>query len=164
MRLLKFAAMLIALMTGGLMALPAGATPVGAGALPAAAGRAQDSLATQVQYYYGGPYRARPRVVVQRQYYRPRPVYGRSYYRPRPAYVRSYYRPRPVYYRPRPVYAGNYYRPRRVYSQRYYAPRPAYRARRVYRPVRTVCRTRIRLVRTYYGTVRRPVQVCRRVY
>ena len=120
MRMWKIVAMLFALVTGGLSAVPASATPVSAGALPAAVGRTETSLAEQAQFYYGGGgyYRARPRVVVGGGYYRPRPVYG---YR---RMVRPYY----------------------------------------YRPARTVCRTRVRFVRTYYGVVRRPVQVCRRVY
>jgi hypothetical protein len=58
---------------------------------------------------------------------------------------------RPVV-RPYPVY-----RPVRVVR-----PYPVYRPARVVRPYpRTVCRTRIRLVRTPYGTlVRRPVRRC----
>ncbi len=61
------------------------------------------------------------------------------------------YRSRPVYGRPvygRPVYG------RPVYG------RPVY-GRPVYRP-RVVCTTRVRLVPTAYGYVRRPVRVCRR--
>jgi hypothetical protein len=68
------------------------------------------------------------------------------------------------------------YRPRRV-MRTYPAYRPIYRPYRrvvqtypIYRPVRRgwapriVCRTRIRLVRTPYGFVRRPVRVCVRRY
>ena len=68
------------------------------------------------------------------------------------------------------------YRPRRV-MRAYPAYRPVYRPYRrvvrpypIYRPIRggwaprIVCRTRIRLVRTPYGFVRRPVRVCVRRY
>ena len=68
------------------------------------------------------------------------------------------------------------YRPRRV-VRAYPAYRPIYRPYRrmvrtypIYRPVRVVrgprfaCRTRVRLVRTLYGFVRRPVRICVRRY
>jgi hypothetical protein len=68
------------------------------------------------------------------------------------------------------------YRPRRV-VRTYPAYRPVYRPYRrmvrpypIYRPVRggwaprIACRTRIRLVRTRYGFVQRPVRVCIRRY
>jgi hypothetical protein len=64
--------------------------------------------------------------------------------------TKAYHYGRPHYgYRPgAPVYRGY---------------RPAYRG--YYRPgPRVVCRTHIRVVRTRYGLVRRPVQVCTRRY
>jgi len=52
-----------------------------------------------------------------------------------------------AWHRGRPHYQG-----RRYYGRRFYGPR-------------TVCRTRLRTVRTRYGDlVRRPVRVCTRVY
>jgi hypothetical protein len=81
-------------------------------------------------------YDSGPRVVVRGPVYRTRPAY-------RPVY-RSY----PTY---RPVY-----RQRRVVRGPVYVGRPV-------RP-RVVCTTRVRLVPTAYGYVRRPVRVCRRVY
>ena len=56
-----------------------------------------------------------------------------------------------------------HYGPRRHYGPRAYRPyRPAY-GRYGYRPrPRVVCRVRHRTVRTAYGLIRRPVEVCTR--
>ncbi|HYF55942.1 MAG TPA: hypothetical protein VEA41_16930 [Salinarimonas sp.] len=67
------------------------------------------------------------------------------------------------YYRPqrRVVVRRNVYRP--VYGgRRYYRP-PVVAYRPIRRP-RVVCSTRVQVVRTAYGYVRRPVRVCRRVF
>jgi hypothetical protein len=87
--------------------------------------------------------------LVSKATYRGRVYYGRRAYVPRRYYARRAYRP--AYY----GYRRGYYRPA-YYPYRGY--RPVYRA-----GPRTVCRTRVRVVRTVYGNfVRRPVRVCTR--
>ena len=109
MRIMRLAAMAVALIAGS-MALPAGpasAAPVGAGALPLATA-ASNPLVEPAQYYYVRrryrPYR----------YYRPY-VYRRPIYRP----YYGYYRPR--VYRPRVACAVRYtaWGPRRVCWRRW---------------------------------------------
>jgi hypothetical protein len=135
MRIGKLVAVVAALI-GGIAAFgatPSLAAPIGPGAVTGVRGGAPVET---VQYYH----------------YRPAPVYRerRVIYRDRPVYHR-----RPVYGRPvygRPVYG------RPVYGRPVYG-RPVYG----YRPVRrVVCTTRIRLIPTSYGYVRRPVRVCTR--
>jgi hypothetical protein len=126
----------VATLIGGLAAIgatPSSAAPIGPGAVTGVKGQA---TVETVQYYTTGPvYRSGPG-------YRERRVHRERRVQ-RPGYGRPVYG-RPVYGRPvygRPVYG-----------------RPVYG-----RPVRrVVCTTRVRLIPTAYGYIRRPVRVCTR--